>query len=94
MDALAIILSTVRETIRATGVPPDAVQDALHRAEHSLRASLGGARHHISRAPAVNRKAAIVDLAAAEITPQQAAERLGVTAQYVRRIWSQVRRVP
>lgn len=84
-DALTIILTTLRNSIQATGVPPDALQDALHDAERRLRASLGGGHHHISRVPST--KARIAELAEQQrLTSGQIAERLGITQQYVCRV--------
>ncbi|MEY2653219.1 MAG: hypothetical protein RLZZ524_246, partial [Pseudomonadota bacterium] len=51
MDTLTIILRTIRREIEATGVPPDAFQDVLSRAESTLRRSIGGEVHFISRLP-------------------------------------------
>ncbi len=94
MDALAIILRVVRETVEATGAPPDALQAGIDAAERRLRSSLGGATHHISRAPSTSAKARIVELAEADpaLTPAQIRERLGVSDRYVRKIFEQLRR--
>jgi AraC-like DNA-binding protein len=86
MDALGIILRIVRETIQASGVPPDAVQDALAEAERRSRRSLGGAMHHISRVPQVLAKEQIIELAAQDLSAQQISQRVGVSDRYVRRI--------
>lgn len=91
MDILAIILRTVRQHIEATGVPPDQLQDALADAEHALRGSLGGAVHHISRLPQVATKARVHELAAQGLTPQQIAERLGITDRHARRLMQLLR---
>lgn len=91
MDALTIILRHVRETIEATGVPPDALQQALAEAEARTRRSLGGQAHHISRLPQVPTKARIVELASEQLTPQQISQRLGVTDRYVRKVIEQLR---
>lgn len=92
MDALCIILRTVREAIQATGAPPDPVQAALEDAERSLRRSLGGALHHISRAPELSTKARIGQLIADGLAPSQIVERLGVSDRYVRKVREQLRR--
>lgn len=94
MDVLAIILQTVRQQIEATGAPPDALQDALASAERRLRGSLGGATHHISRAPQVSTKARILQLAEADqaLGTAQISERLGVSSRHVRRVLSMLRR--
>lgn len=91
MDALAIILSTVRSTIEATGVPPDALQTALADAERRLRGHLGGGLHHISRAPHVTVKAQVLDLAAQGLSHEQIAQRLGITDRYARMVTRQLR---
>lgn len=91
MDVLAIILSAVRRNIEATGVPPDALQDALAQAERQMRSSLGGAVHHISRTPQLPAKARIIDLAAAGLDATQIGERLQVHPQYVRRVLRMIR---
>jgi hypothetical protein len=91
MDALTLILRTVRQQIEATGVPPDSLQAALSEAERLSRSSLGGAMHHISRAPSVAAKARIIDLAQQGLTATQVSERLGVTPQWVRRVYRQLR---
>lgn len=90
MDVLTLILRTVRTSIEGTGVPPDALQDAIADAERRLRGSIGGAQHHISRLPST--KARICELAAQGLTPQQISARLGVTDRHVRRIVSMLRR--
>ena len=91
MDALAIILRFVREQVAVTGVPPDALQDALAEAEHRARRTLGGSHHHISRVPDLPTKARIIDLHGTGITAQQAADRLGVTDRWVQKVWQQIR---
>ena len=91
MDALAIILRIVREQIESTGVPPDALQDALAEAEHRARRSLGGSVHHISRVQAVPIKARIVELAACGLSAQQIAARLEITDRYARMVLAQLR---
>ena len=91
MDALAIILRFVREQVAVTGVPPDALQDALAKAEHRARRTLGGSHHHISRVPDLPTKARIIDLYGTGVTAQQAAERLSVTDRYVQKVWQQIR---
>jgi hypothetical protein len=93
MDALAIILSIVRQAIESTGAPPDRFQDALHEAERLTRSSLGGSFHHISRVPSPTTKARIIELAAQQLDNATIARRLGVTDRYVRRIVSQLRPV-
>lgn len=90
MDVLTLILRTVRQTIEASGAPPDALQDWLADAECSVRRSFGGSSHHISRLPHVPTKARIIDLADEGLTTQQISERLAVSPQYVRRILSQI----
>jgi len=92
MDALAIILRTVREVIEASGAPPDALQDHLSEAERRLRGRLGGNMHHISRMPHVPTKARILELSA-DLKPREVAERLGVTSRYVRIVLQQLRRL-
>lgn len=92
MDALTLILRTVRQQIEATGVPPDRLQDALSEAERLSRSSLGGAMHHISRVPNVAAKARIIDLLAGGISPPTVSERLGVSESYVYRVLRTLRR--
>lgn len=92
MDVLSIILRTVLDTIQASGAPPDQVQQMLSEAERRLRSSLGGAFHHISRAPpAASTKARIAELAATGLRAQQISQRLGVSDRYVRRVVSLLR---
>lgn len=91
MDVLSIILRTVLDTIHTSGAPPDALQQHLAEAERRLRSSLGGAVHHISRAPQVSTKARIAELAASGLRTPQISERLGVSDRYVRRVLSLVR---
>lgn len=91
MDALALILRQVRLAIEATGVPPDPLQHALAEAERACRSSLGGAFHHISRAPSATTKARIIELAAQQLDNATIAQRLGVSDRYVRRVVSQLR---
>lgn len=91
MDALSLILRLVRQQIEATGVPPDRLQDALSEAERLSRSSLGGSMHHISRAPSVAAKARIIDLATQGLSATQVSERLGVSPQWVRRVYRQLR---
>jgi DNA-binding NarL/FixJ family response regulator len=91
MDALAIILRIVRETIEASGVPPDPVQTALVEAERRARGSLGGHFHHISRVPDLPTKARIVELAEQGLPNALISERLNVSDRYVRRVVSQLR---
>jgi predicted transcriptional regulator len=96
MDALAIILRTVRQVIESSGAPPDALQDCLVEAERQAREGLGGAVHYIRRLPDVTSqdsvKARIFDLSEADLTPGQIAERLGITPQYVRRVVALLRK--
>ena len=92
MDALTLILRMVRQQIEATGVPPDSLQDALSEAERLSRSSLGGAAHHISRAPSMAAKARIIDLAAQGLSAAQVSERLGISDRYVRKVWQHLRR--
>lgn len=92
MDILTIILRTVRETIQASGAPPDALQSALEDAERSLRSSLGGNMHHISRAPHVSTKARVVQLADSGLAATQISERLGISDRHVRRVLQSLRR--
>lgn len=94
MDALSIILQTVRSTIESTGAPPDALQEAIAQAERRLRSSLGGGMHHISRAPQVTTKARIIELAEADqaLSSSQISQRLGVSDRHVRRVLSMLRR--
>lgn len=99
MDVLTLIIRSLVETIRATRVPPDVIQDLLagrvervrdfyaatvEAEEQRYRRSLGGAAHHFSRLPST--KARIVELADQGLTPQQISERLGVTDRYVRKV--------
>ena len=91
MDVLSLIIRTVRQQIEATGVPPDSLQAALSEAERITRSSLGGAAHHISRAPSLAAKARIIDLAAQGLSTAQVSERLGVSPQWVRRVYRQIR---
>jgi hypothetical protein len=84
MDALSLIIRTISGTLESTGVPPDALQDALVSAERSLRRSLGGGHHHISRLPST--KIRIVDLAEQGLTPRQISARLGITDRYARQV--------
>lgn len=91
MDVLTLILRTVRQQIEATGVPPDALQDALSEAERLSRSSLGGAMHHISRMPNLAAKSRIIDLAAQGLSTSEVSERLGVSPQWVRRVYRQLR---
>ena len=91
MDALTLILRMVRQQIEATGVPPDSLQAALSEAERLSRSSLGGAAHHISRVPNVAAKARIIDLAGQGLSATQVSERLGVSPQWVRRVYRQIR---
>lgn len=93
MDVLVIILRTVREAIQATGAQPDPVQAALEDAERSLRKSLGGAQHHISRAPYISAKARVQQLDEQGLATAQIAERLGVSDRYVRKVRQLLRRV-
>lgn len=92
MDVLSLIIRTVRQQIEATGVPPDSLQAALSEAERLTRSSLGGAAHHISRAPHVPTKARIIDLAAQGLSATQVSERLGISDRYVRKVWQHLRR--
>lgn len=89
MDVLAIILRTVRTTIETTGTPPDGLQDMLDQAERTLRSTIGGAQHHISRLPST--KARIIHLSGEGLTPQQISQRLGVSDRYVRKVTSLLR---
>lgn len=91
MDVLAFILLIVREHIEATGVPPDALQDALADVEHRVRRSFGGAVHHISRIQYVPTKARIFELADDGLTTRQIADRLGVTDRWVRKVRAEMR---
>jgi hypothetical protein len=86
MDILSLILRHVREAIEATGVPPDALQDALAETEHKLRRSVGGAVHHISRVQQLPAKVRVIELLEQGLTPKEIEERLGVTAAYVRMV--------
>jgi DNA-binding NarL/FixJ family response regulator len=91
VDVLALILRVVREHIEATGVQPDALQNALYDAEHSLRRSVGGAVHHISRVQYVPTKARILELSESGLTNRQIAERLGVSDRWVRKVVYELR---
>lgn len=91
MDALAIILRIVRETIESTGAPPDPLQDALASAEDRIRRSLGGHAHHISRVPDLPAKVRVMQLLEAGLPPGAIVERVGVSKQYVYRIRSDMR---
>lgn len=92
-DVLSIILRAVRESIERTGVPPDALQDALAGTEERLRRSIGGTSHHISRMPDMGHKGRIIALAEAGATPAQIRERLGVSESYVYRVIRTLRRL-
>lgn len=92
MDVLTQILRTVRESIEATGVPPDQLQDALSQAEARLRRSVGGGLHHISRAPPLLAKQRVAELAAQGLEPSAIRERLGVSRQYVYVVLKTLRR--
>lgn len=91
MDALSLILRTVRLAIDATDAPSSPLQDALVEAERQCRNSLGGGCHHISRAPSASTKARIIELAEQRLDNATIAQRVGVTDRYVRRIVSQLR---
>lgn len=93
MDMLTIVLRMVRESIEATGVPPDALQSALADVDRRARRGFGGESHHISRCPEIPAKTRIVDLLVADpaLTPRDVAERLGVTPAYVRIVQQQMR---
>ncbi len=93
MDVLSIILRTVRETIEATGAPPDQLQDALASAEQRLRRSVGGSVHHISRATPAPAKRRIAELAEQGLPPSVIRERLGVSETYVYRVLRTLRRL-
>jgi hypothetical protein len=93
MDVLTLILRTVRNAIEQTGAPPDALQDALAEAERTLRSSLGGGAHVISRVQQVSTKARIATLAESGLAATQISERLGVSDRYVYRVLSQLRQV-
>lgn len=86
MDALALILRCVRDTISATGAPPDAIGQALDDAERRLRTSLGGGMHHISRLPQTSNKQRIAQLREQGLSTAQISARLEVDDSYVRRI--------
>lgn len=89
MGIVELILHITRKRIEALGVPPDALQDALAEIEESVRRSCAGGPHYISRLPST--KARILDHAELGLTPQQIAQRLGVTDRYVRRVLEAVR---
>lgn len=91
MDILTIILRTVREAIQATGAPPDPLQAALEDAERRLRSSVGGAMHHISRAPQITTKVRVVQLAESGLAASQISERLGISDRHVRRVLQTLR---
>ena len=91
MDALSIIIATVRQVIEASGAPPDALQDHLAEVERRARGSLGGGTHYISRVPNVSTKTRIIELADQTLTAAQIAERLEVSDRYVRRVLAQLR---
>jgi AraC-like DNA-binding protein len=91
MDTLTIILRTIRREIEATGVPPDSLQDALTRAERTVRGSLGGGFHLITRAPDPSTAERIAQLAPA-LSTKQISERLGVSDRHVRRVIAMLRR--
>jgi hypothetical protein len=92
MDILTIILSAVRRNIESTGVPPDALQDALATVDRQMRSSLGGAQHHISRLPQMPAKSRIIELANTGLPAAEIGERLQVHPQYVRRVLRMIRR--
>lgn len=91
MDILTIILRTVRESIQASGVPPDPLQAALEEAEALLRRSVGGALHHISRAPHVPTKVRVAQLNDSGLAAPQISERLGISDRHVRRVLQSLR---
>lgn len=93
MDVLSIILRTVRESIEATGAPPDQLQDALASAEQQLRRSVGGSVHHISRVAPAPAKQRILELAEQGIPPTVIGQRLGVSKGYLYRVLRTVRRI-
>ena len=90
MDVLTLFVRTVREAIRATGAPPDALQDALDNAETQLRRSVGGGLHHISRVPPI--KARVAKLAESGLGTAQISEQLGISDRHVRRVLQMLRR--
>lgn len=93
MDIITNIMRIVRETIQASGAPPDLLQDALAEAEARSRRALGGAMHYAGRVPQQPTKTRIIELAetAPDLTPRQIGDRLGVSDRYVRRVISQLR---
>ena len=91
MDVLSTILRIVRETIEATGAPPDGLQDWLAAAEDRARRSVGGSVHHISRIQPLPVKTRIVELSEQGLTAQQISERLGVSDRYVRQVRQRLR---
>lgn len=90
MDVLTLFVRTVREAIQATGVPPDALQDALDDAESQLRRSMGGGLHHISRVPPI--KAQVAKLAESGLGTAQISVQLGISDRHVRRVLQMLRR--
>ena len=86
MDALAIILHAVRDTVQRTGVPPDALQQALEDAERRCRSLLGGGAHIISRQPADTLKARIIGHAECGRSVAEIAALTGATDRYVRQV--------
>jgi len=86
MDALIIILRAVRESIQASGVPPDALQDALTQAERRCRAMLGGGLHPISRMPPESLKSRIIGHAQAGRAVAEIVAITGADESYVHRV--------
>lgn len=90
-DILCLVLRVVRESIEATGAPPDGLQDALACAEDRLRRSIGGSVHTIARVPPQLLKQRIIELAGSGLNPAQIRDRIGVSEGYMYRILRTVR---
>lgn len=86
MDALSLILRTIRETIESTGAPPDALQSSLEESERLLRSRMGGSMHHISRLPQISTKRRVIELADQGLSSAQISQRLGITDRHARRV--------
>ncbi len=91
MDALSVVLRVVRESIEASGAPPDALQDVLREVEHKLCSRLGGGMHYFSRVQQVPTKVRIIELAEQGLTSTEISERLGISYRWARKVVSLLR---